>query len=80
MNNLYLATGGEIEHIFENFVRFIDIFVEVHGNAFLIASQMWKAKSLGKSSSEGRMRRGEVVKLFPAGWESKLRKHNMVAE
>lgn len=67
MNNLYLATGGEIEHIFENFGRFIDIFVEVRGNVLLIASQMWKTRSLGKSGSEGRMRRGEVVKLFPAG-------------
>lgn len=80
MDNLYLAAGGEIEHIFENFGRFIEIFVEVHGNALLIASQIWKASLLGKSGSEDRMRRGEVVKLFPAQWESELRKHNMAAE
>ena len=64
MDNLYLATRGEVEHMFENDGGFINIFEEIGGNALLIASEMWKARSLAESVREGGMRRGKLQSSF----------------
>lgn len=50
--------------MFENDGGFINIFEEIGGNALLIASEMWKARSLAESVRKGGMRRGKLQSSF----------------
>lgn len=70
MDNVSLVRGEKVEYLFENAGRFIDTSVKVCEHAFLTASifsEMGKAQSLAESAGKGRLRRGGVVTLFPAG-------------
>lgn len=56
--------------MFENAGGFRDTFVKVCRCVLLSASifsEMWKARSSAESASKGRLRTGDVVKLFPVG-------------